>query len=259
MTDTDLAIRRDSVILPLNTNQVAGAMAAYQDGLKSILDDSDYQAFKDKKTGETRRFPKRSAWRKIAYWFNLDLELIGEEIERDGRGEPIRARVRARAVHPNGRYADGDGGCSISERGFSKLEHDIPATAATRAMNRAISNLVGMGEVSAEEIDGEVLEHPYGDSATARETDGLQRAITALTATDDPKPLTDRLERDAGGYLPRIVARAIMLVAAHRPTPTEQAPPAEGETGAESTLEDTEPPDDAAPIEEAATTTASEP
>lgn len=245
-------VDRGTVIVPLDTQQVQAAMTHYQDGLKSILADNDYQEFKDRKTNETRRFPKRSAWRKIAYWFNLDLELIGEEIERDGRGEPVRARVKARAVHPNGRYADGDGGCSISERGFSKLEHDIPATAATRAMNRAISNLVGMGEVSAEEIDGgEVSADAFGPVATPREVDNLKRAIVVLMpGITDTRPLVERFEKDAGGYLPKVVARAMMLAAAHRPTPTDTAPGGEDGTGVgESATEDTPAAEEPAPVD----------
>lgn len=224
-------VARDTVIVPLDTGQVRAAMTAYQDGLKSILDDEDYQHFKDKKTGESRKFPKRSAWRKIAYWFNLDLELLSEDVTRDPQGNPIRAKVKARAIHPNRRHADGDGACSIKERGFGKPEHDIPATAATRAMNRAISNLVGMGEVSAEEVDD--LEDPqlYGPPALKAHVNDAIRAAQILC--DDEQAATTlmlRLENDAGGYLPKIVARALMLVAAHRPAPVG-LPPTEGGTG----------------------------
>jgi hypothetical protein len=68
---------------------------------------------------------------------------------------PLRAEVWARAIAPSGRSMDGDGYCSVDEERFSgprgnksKLENDLRATATTRAMNRAISGLVGMGEVS---------------------------------------------------------------------------------------------------------------
>jgi hypothetical protein len=194
-------------------------MTAYQEGLKSILDESDWQSFTERKTGEKRRFLKRSGWRKIAFWFGLDLQIISSEVERDANGNPLRARVIARATHPNGRRSDGDGYCSIRERGFSKPENDIPATAATRAINRAISNLVGMGDVSAEEVEGaEVLEQPYGPAATPREQSGAERATQVIYDPDyDPDPLLTRLRTDAGGYLPKVVARAVMLIAAHRP------------------------------------------
>jgi hypothetical protein len=48
--------------------------------------------------------------------------------------------------------------CSFSEKSRGRMtpsEHNIKAHASTRAMNRAIANLVGFGEVSAEEIERE--------------------------------------------------------------------------------------------------------
>lgn len=262
MTGTALEpVARDTVIAPLDTTQVQIAMNRYQDGLKSILNDSDYQEFSDRH-GEVKKFPKRSAWRKIAFWFNLDLEIVSEEVERDHRGEPVRAKVRARAIHPNGRYADGDGGCSIRERRFTKPEHDIPATAATRAINRAVSNLVGMGEVSAEEAEGdeEAFTYGFGPEASQRDETNLARAVEFLLDRPIPPELIERLADDAGGYLPRIVARAVQLVAAQRPatsaepeadpTAVEPEPEPDVEPEKEEKKEqDSEPASDAEPEE----------
>lgn len=150
---TDVLPVTRSTIQPLPVAETRAAMQAYQSGLREIVDASDYQAFKGR-DGESHKFLKRSGWRKIATWFGLDLSIVSRDIERGEDGKIIRAHVVARAAAPNGRFADGDGGCSITERGFSKAEHDVPATATTRATNRAISNLVGMGAVSADELDG---------------------------------------------------------------------------------------------------------
>ena len=52
--------------------------------------------------------------------------------------------------------ADGDGSCFSSEkrgRGQATV-HNVRAHAHTRAFNRAVANLVGFGEVSAEEMEG---------------------------------------------------------------------------------------------------------
>jgi len=57
-----------------------------------------------------------------------------------------------RAIAPNGQYMDGDGACDTWEKGYPDGYHDTRATAHTRAKNRAISDLVGFGEVSAEEV-----------------------------------------------------------------------------------------------------------
>ena len=64
----------------------------------------------------------------------------------------MRAEYVVEAKAPNGRSAVGVGIASIHERQFSNPEHDIPATAHTRAKNRAFADLFGLGEVSAEEI-----------------------------------------------------------------------------------------------------------
>ncbi|KAJ1494658.1 hypothetical protein T484DRAFT_1765067 [Baffinella frigidus] len=56
---------------------------------------------------------------------------------------------------PDGRFSDGWGGAMPGEKKFAKPNHDIeslkagsqvPATAETRAKNRACSDLFGIGE-----------------------------------------------------------------------------------------------------------------
>jgi hypothetical protein len=58
------------------------------------------------------------------------------------------------------------GACASNERRFAHLDHDVRATAHTRGKNRAIADLVGGGEVSAEELEGELL-GPGGRRAAA--------------------------------------------------------------------------------------------
>lgn len=62
-------------------------------------------------------------------------------------------KVVYRATAPNGQYMDGDGACDTWEKGYPNSLHDTRATAHTRAKNRAISDLAGFGEISAEEAD----------------------------------------------------------------------------------------------------------
>jgi hypothetical protein len=159
---------------PLNlVAPVAGAAAlvenqkAYHAVVHALLDDSDYQAT------DRGRFKKKSAWRKLNVAFNVTTELLDEVEARDEQGRLIRATVTARATAPNGRYADGIGVCDVHDRHtraclagcvgfhhFAHPEHDILATAHTRATNRASSDLYGMGEVSAEEIDANTAPPP---------------------------------------------------------------------------------------------------
>jgi len=133
----------------------------------------------EKRTGKRppiRVIPKRSAMSKLAGAFRLEevlgdgepeynLEILssGWMIERvrhgkrlqitwyDERGEIVRSVVHVVIRRPDGKEFHGVGSCSRDERGFSK-EHDIIATAATRARVRAIAEALGWGAVSAEEI-----------------------------------------------------------------------------------------------------------
>ena len=127
-----------------------------------LLDKSDYQAGKKKK----------SAWRKLARAFNISDEPIIKEIVRDENHQIISAYFEVKAILPNGRSGFGVGDCSIFDKiksddvelpsnfelrkRFTNAEHDVIATAHTRAKSRAISDLIGAGEVSAEELDDAV-------------------------------------------------------------------------------------------------------
>lgn len=124
----------------------------------------------------------KSGWRKIATAFNLSVEIVDQELwEEDGI---VKARVLARATAPNGKTSTEVAMCASNESNHMEAgkpddgtepkdhpdyikvdgkwrrlkdprevnEHNILATAATRAKNRAISDCVGGGEVSAEEM-----------------------------------------------------------------------------------------------------------
>lgn len=203
-----------SVLKPLDVQEVAKSMEQYQAGLQSLLNKSDWQ---DAGRGES--FVKKSGWRKIATWFGLSVEVLRDRVERDEQGQPLRATVIARAVAPNGRYMDGDGHCSVTESRFArnkgKLENDLIGTATTRAKNRAIADLVGMGAVSAEETDGQPPPPPFGEAASEELQEKTVLGLAALLGDDAPVgALIEKLVKDGGGYLPRISARACALVAA---------------------------------------------
>lgn len=130
----------------------------------------------------------KSGWRKIATAFNVSVETTMEK--KTVEGGVVKWRIKAVATAPNGKSASGVGMCASNESNFMESvadgskdkewvmenhdepenifkidgnwrrikdpravnEHNIYATAATRAKNRAISDLVGGGEVSAEEM-----------------------------------------------------------------------------------------------------------
>lgn len=102
-----------------------------------------------------KEYLKKSFWRKMATFFNLTDEIITREIELDSKGRTKTAYYEVQVVHPNGRSVVGIGFCCASERNFAHPDHDIRATANTRAKNRAISDMIAGGEVTAEEIQNE--------------------------------------------------------------------------------------------------------
>lgn len=135
----------------------------YEQLTEKLLKPSDYQ-----KTGQ-KSFKKKSAWRKYATAFNISDEIVDEEIIRDDNYRIISATYRVKAIAANGRYGYGVASCSIYDKinandtvepspfelrkRFSNAENDVIATAHTRAKSRAISDIIGTGEVSAEEMD----------------------------------------------------------------------------------------------------------
>ena len=138
---------------------------------------------KDVITADGKAYIKKSGWRKIGVFFGLSLQKISEGWVSDANKV---WQVTYRAIAPGGQYQDATAYCSWNEAMplgrlrnaeeyarkmvaaqrwtperakdhidgvIAKLEHDIRVTAETRAKNRAISDLVGGGEISAEEVE----------------------------------------------------------------------------------------------------------
>lgn len=156
----------------VNPDDASAYMTNYQEVCDAMLEESDYQIIGGKKT------KKKSAWRKLATAFRVSDEVIDEELIYDDTNQIVSAKYKVKATLPNGRSTIGVGACSIFDkirykdtpkyvadketpsnfilRGrFSNAEHDVPSTGHTRAKNRAIADLIGAGEVSADELDEE--------------------------------------------------------------------------------------------------------
>lgn len=113
-----------------------------------------------------KEYIRRSGFRKIALAYRISTQLLERRWER--AGDAVIAYAAYRAVAPNGRFADGEGWCSLDEANVKRLAgskgmagkqyHVAAAIAATRAINRAIADLIGGGQVSAEEVDAEYYE-----------------------------------------------------------------------------------------------------
>lgn len=196
--------RTAEVLRPVDAGELEASMAAYQALIPRLLDASDYQRAGGKD------FKKKSAWRKLARAFRINVAIVSVIVERDEHDQPVRATAIARATAPNGDFQDGDGYCAVSEPRFAepkarqKVEHDLPSTAVTRAKNRAIADLIGAGEVSFEEAAA--THHGDDQKAWMREAtpDELRGVRNALAYLLDPMAATggdgDPAVTEAGGH-----------------------------------------------------------
>ena len=167
-----LALRIDEPVRALVSPEEARQQwDAYQRLKAAIADEDDFQPITDKKTGRVKRFPKKSFVKKIQTYFGVTIR-VKDTVRDDLGGGHFGFRVTAVAVSPNGREVEASGGCSTFEERFdikrydneseprfadrlkkanSRAYHDVLSTAETRATNRALMNLIGGGEVTAEE------------------------------------------------------------------------------------------------------------
>jgi hypothetical protein len=184
-------------LMPIpNIEHAVALMDAYQRACDALLVDSDYQQIGRK------RFRKRSAWRKLAGVFGVSVELVHLRYARDSDGNVLRAEATCRATAPNGRFQDGVGVCALSERGpsdrpFTKPEHDLPATAETRAKNRAIADLIAAGEVSAEEVGGGGADYGDEDTRSQGHDVGAARTARSQPASSSSQPPREPIGRAA--------------------------------------------------------------
>lgn len=145
---TLISIQASPIVVPAVTAEaMREQMKTFQSIKASLLDKAT-----DIATIQGNPYVKRSGWRKLALVFNISDEII--KAEKEETGDDFEWRIWVRAWAPNGRSVVGIGACSTKERDFSHLEHDVLATAHTRSKNRALSDLIGSGEVSWEELRG---------------------------------------------------------------------------------------------------------
>ena len=135
---------------------------AYQALCRRLLDpEKDFQKFKTKEKDldenwvtVIKSFPKRSAFQKLGRAFNANTRIVDHTEIRTQTGRVKESEYIVEASLPkNIRVVQAMASCSRSEKGKKDAsDHDIKATAETRATNRALANLIGAGEVSADEM-----------------------------------------------------------------------------------------------------------
>ena len=192
-----------ALAIPLvNPEDAEMAMVTYQKLCNSILipwdkkkfdgdvltQDSDFQRIKVKdRQGKSyeRDFPKKSAFRKLALFYGVSTELVSSaRADRPDSSFTWSYIIKASVTSKDGktRFTTGEGTCdskemSRGEYGNVRVEHDTKATAWTRAVNRAVSDLIGFGQVSAEEMT------PGGTTEPRKVIDADSRIVE-----DEPPP-----------------------------------------------------------------------
>lgn len=163
-----------SLIQPVNTSEVVELYERFENLKAQLLNDTDTVDIQGK------NHICKSGWRKIATAFNVSIETVS--VQRDMNDGVIRYTATARASAPNGKSSISTGIATSTESNFLQpvrdhdvdesdpdivfvdgknrripdpravSEHNIATLAETRAKNRAVSDLVGGGEVSYEEM-----------------------------------------------------------------------------------------------------------
>lgn len=161
--------RQSAIVKPVDVEGTLEAYRQFEEIKKKLLTDNDYMWFDENGKPTTpdkgKPFIKKSGWRKIKTAFGISIQFLNDGIRTEGvdkEGKYYVWRYKIRGVTPNGIYQDGDGAASSRKAFFSKKygtridpeEEDIILTAQTVGINRVISDLVGGGEVSAEEMIG---------------------------------------------------------------------------------------------------------
>jgi hypothetical protein len=160
-TNKMVPVTEEGAALPVaGIEDLARAVQAFNEIKQKIIlqDKSNYIETAVK--GQKKIYLKRSAWRQIALAYNISDRIVKQEEKADGAGN-YGYEVWVEAYTPS-KSVIGIGMCWSNEpnKVFPHGRHDVLATAHTRAKNRAISDFVGSGEVSAEEMD--TIEHPPG-------------------------------------------------------------------------------------------------
>lgn len=144
----DMATYLSDVKSTKHTAQQQGLMAAYDAACTALIGPNDVQEEKG------RTFKKKSAWRKLARHFGISVAASLESVRVERSETGFTAYAVANAAAPWGQSWTDVGACGSDEATGRRVITiaDAIATAMTRASNRAVSNLIAMGEVSAEEI-----------------------------------------------------------------------------------------------------------
>lgn len=185
--------------LPVFTGaEMSKAFDAYRD-LQKALDKSMPDQIM---TIQGKPFRKKGYWRAIRTSFNLQVECIYEE-KVQLKDADWGYVVTYKATAPNGSSATGDGSCAASDKHGKRCTlHNVRSHAHTRAFNRAVSNLVGFGECSAEEVnykeaDNGAKSTPAQYSQRQQEIEDQNKVVEKINARHEKENLQQKADKQA--------------------------------------------------------------
>lgn len=162
----------------------------YDKACAALIGENDVQ-----KEG-ARTFKKKTAWKKLARYFGISTQVVTQS-ERylldASTGESVFvASCTVRAAAPWGQLAESVGACATDEESGRRTITiaDAIATAETRASNRAISNLIAMGEVSAEELSSDARKAVQEETARNLTLDDARAMLFPWTKPEKYKGKT---------------------------------------------------------------------
>lgn len=220
----DLPAYLNSISTPAALHHQQQLAAAYDAACRSLIGPNDVQQ------EGSREFKKKSAWRKLQRHFNISTEVRSIAKERlADEGGTFVATVTVRAVAPWGQSAEAVGACATDEETGRRTITiaDAIATAETRATNRAVSNLIAMGEVSAEEMSKGSPARPKS-AHEKRMPFGKQKGtpLGEIATEDLESTIAWCREKDAAKFADLIAACGDVLESRRTDAPLDRVPPA---------------------------------
>jgi hypothetical protein len=226
----DMAAYLQALQSPKHLGEQKALMAAYDKAVDALIGSGDVVEVKER--GELRQFKKKSAWAKLARHFSIDTHIAKYDSHTSPEDGHYYAEVIVRASAPWGQSTDALGACSTRESRFKseqsrqKAHHDCLATAATRARNRAIADLIAQGEVSAEEIERDEVREPERQEPVTCMPSGKYQGVVLSEVPSDVLTAAAEWARAKPGrerYLSAFTAELSRRVSAGEPMPMKDA------------------------------------
>lgn len=160
--------QRGFLTAAVSLDDAIAAFDLYEQAKTRLLGDSDILYYGEngkpvhKDVEGSTPYIRKSGWRKMARFFGLSVDILGKDKiwTEDAQGEAYYIwTYQIRVSHTCGAYVNAEGVCSSRDKFFTKGgkvtadEKNVMLKAQTVGINRGISDLLGAGEVSAEELE----------------------------------------------------------------------------------------------------------